>query len=397
MTAADLKPRLDIVDALRGFALMGIFLVHMVEYFELYWYNPEPGMVHESIFFLFGGKAYAVFAMLFGLSFFIIMDRNEKRNIDFRVRFVWRMVLLWVMGYLTSLIYSGEILQILAVAGLFLFLMYKLNNKVVLILSLLMTLQAPLIVWLFISLFDPASATAQPMFWSLMGSNFEVFAKESFMGVLSYNVWDGQWGKWMFFIETGRLWSLMGLLMWGLLLGRLRFFENTGQYLRHSSIALVFALIAAITLHFFRETMTSAIAPGMSQLIFINILENYLNLVITCIGMLGFIILYQSNAIAGVLKLLAPCGRMSLTIYISQSLIFTPLFYGYGLGWYATIGQAMSLMLAFVFWIPQVVFAHFWLKQFHYGPFEWLWRCCTYLSFNVPMVRISFLQKQANS
>ena len=82
-----------VVDCLRGFALFGLFIIHMVEYFELYWYLPEPGFFHNLIFFLFGGKAYAIFALLFGLSFFIIMDNQAKRGVDFRARFSWRLTL----------------------------------------------------------------------------------------------------------------------------------------------------------------------------------------------------------------------------------------------------------------------------------------------------------------
>ena len=63
--------RITLVDSLRGFALMGLFLVHSIELFELYWKNPVDSKVHDIIFFLFAGKAYAIFAMLFGISFFI--------------------------------------------------------------------------------------------------------------------------------------------------------------------------------------------------------------------------------------------------------------------------------------------------------------------------------------
>lgn len=60
--------RLIAVDALRGFALMGLFIVHAVEYFELYWYKPAPGIIHNSVFFLLGGKMAATFAVLFGVA-----------------------------------------------------------------------------------------------------------------------------------------------------------------------------------------------------------------------------------------------------------------------------------------------------------------------------------------
>jgi uncharacterized protein len=69
-----IKPRITLFDVLRGYALMGLFLIHMVEYYEVYWRQPTPGWVNTGTFFMFGGKAYAMFALLFGVSFFIIMN-----------------------------------------------------------------------------------------------------------------------------------------------------------------------------------------------------------------------------------------------------------------------------------------------------------------------------------
>ena len=85
------KPRrIELVDAIRGFALMGICLVHFMEYFELYWINQDPTLLHNIVFFLFAGKAYAIFALMFGLSFFIIMDNQASKGVNFSYRFAWQ-------------------------------------------------------------------------------------------------------------------------------------------------------------------------------------------------------------------------------------------------------------------------------------------------------------------
>ena len=104
-TTAVLQPpeksqRVLLVDAFRGFALMGLFLVHSIELFELYWQNPVDSLVHDVIFFLFAGKAYGIFAMLFGVSFFIIMDGQAQKCVDFRLRFTWRLAILFALGTL---------------------------------------------------------------------------------------------------------------------------------------------------------------------------------------------------------------------------------------------------------------------------------------------------------
>ncbi len=137
--------RLVVLDSLRGFALMGLFIVHMVEYFELYWYQPEPGWVHNVVFFLFGGKAYAMFALLFGISFYIIMDNQARRGVDFRGRFAWRLALLCFMGFLHGILYSGDILQVLGVAGFTLLLAWSLPTRWLWILAGMLLLQAPVV------------------------------------------------------------------------------------------------------------------------------------------------------------------------------------------------------------------------------------------------------------
>ncbi len=71
-------------------------------------------------------------------------------------------------------------------------------------------------------------------------------------------------------------------------------------------------------------------------------------------------------------------GRMALTIYIMQTLIFTSIFYGYGLGWYGQLALSQLLLVIFSVWILQCVFAVLWLRYFYSGPLEWLWRRFVY-------------------
>ena len=72
--------RVDVVDALRGYALLGLFLVHCVERFELYWLDPVPDPWFDGVMAIFAGKAFAVFALLFGFSFATIMANERARG-----------------------------------------------------------------------------------------------------------------------------------------------------------------------------------------------------------------------------------------------------------------------------------------------------------------------------
>ncbi len=88
------QARLELVDSLRGFALMGLFLVHCVEMYELYWAKNMHDPLTEAVFGVFMGKSFSLLAICFGFSFFIIMDRAKARGVDFRGRFVWRLALI---------------------------------------------------------------------------------------------------------------------------------------------------------------------------------------------------------------------------------------------------------------------------------------------------------------
>ena len=80
--------RLELLDSVRGFALMGLFLVHSVEMYETFWAHPDYGAVFQWTFGLFSGKAYALMALCFGVSFYLIMQGAARRGHDFRRRFV---------------------------------------------------------------------------------------------------------------------------------------------------------------------------------------------------------------------------------------------------------------------------------------------------------------------
>src|SRR5690606_30486545 len=90
-----------------------------------------------------GGKAYGLFALLFGLSFYIILGNYALRGIDFRARFLWRITLLLVVGYLHSLLYAGDILQLLALCGVLLVFCHQLSNKWIAVIAFLFLIQVP--------------------------------------------------------------------------------------------------------------------------------------------------------------------------------------------------------------------------------------------------------------
>ena len=117
--------RIDVADILRGIAIGGIVLIHFIEQLNFYKFPPAScefmaslnQTVWDSLFFMLASKMYAIFSMLFGLSFFIQHDDQAQQGKDFRPRFLWRMVLLFCWGLFDLLFYNGDILTVYAVCG----------------------------------------------------------------------------------------------------------------------------------------------------------------------------------------------------------------------------------------------------------------------------------------
>ncbi len=385
--------RVLLVDSLRGFALMGLFLVHSIELFELYWKNPVASSVHDVIFFLFAGKAYAIFAMLFGISFFIIMDKQAKKGVDFRLRFIWRLMLLFAIGTLNSMVYSGEVLQVLAGYGFFLVLAYRVPSKWLIALAILFLLTPQLMYHYWAAMENLPGANDKPYSWILYEHAYEMWSNGSMAQVLAFNLTTGSLSKWFFFFDGSRGFQLFGLFLIGLVFGRMGFLVHPISFTRLRKIMFVFAILGAIIFFALQQYLATpnvkALWPegNMAKWYLDELVGGYFCLAFMTILVLSFIALYQKQIGQKILSILAPAGRMSLTIYVSQSLCGVPFYYGYGLGMYDKITQPQALLLGVVFFSLQVAFAHWWMKRFHYGPLEWVWRAGTYLTTNVPFVK----------
>ena len=79
-----------------------------------------------------------------------------------------------------------------------------------------------------------------------------------------------------------------------------------------------------------------------------------------------------------VIRWLAPMGRMALTNYLMQSVLFVVVFYGVGLELLGRLGQITCVGIAVAFYAFQIVISAWWLSRFRFGPAEWAWRCMTY-------------------
>lgn len=387
----DFVPRMEGLDALRGFALLGLFLVHMPELYELYWSHPTADPVqllwHDAVFKTFADKAFALLALCFGVSFFIIMDRSARRGIDFSGRFIWRLAVLGAIGLIHSLWYRGDVLQVLALMGLFLLPFFRIgSNRLIVAIAIFFLLQPVLVFKMICGLNGAVWANAAPAFWS--SATPQVYLTgSSLLETIRMNWTDGHRVTWEFMVETGRLSQILGLSLIGMVLGRIGFFFDAARFKAARYVGLAVSVFALAIMSQWGDGMAALVpatpAMFMPRSIAGTIIGSLTNLCIMSVLLFGFLSLYDGAGYA-VLKPLAPAGRMTLTLYVGQSLVFVPVFYSFGLGLHATMLQSTAVLLGLAAFAAQLVFAHWWFGRFVYGPLEWCWRAATYQTARVP-------------
>lgn len=390
------KNRIELVDVLRGFALLGIVLIHFIEHFELfkqpefnYFFSPEANrFVFETIFFLISGKAYSIFAIMFGFSFFIQFNRREQEGVDFRLTFTWRLLLLLVMGILHSFIYRGDILHMYAFLGFFLILFYKVKANTLLIFALLFAIQIPILYHIIQSFIIPDFAYVKD--W---GNNYDAnctaaYAYGSFWDVIRVNAWEGRYIVWAWTYYSGRFVQLFALFLIGLYMGRIGFFENPNKYKSAIKKILILSAISGIIFYLILKGISTAEFSFSQKMLLDDLFKSYYNLAFTSVILMSFTLYCLKGNQSFFIKKLSIYGRMSLSNYVFQALFGVVFFYGFGFEMFKYLGSTWSLIVGIIFFLLQIEISSYWLKNYYYGPLEWLWRALTFMDFKLKFKRI---------
>jgi uncharacterized protein len=382
--------RLQVVDALRGFAIVSIMLLHNIEHFDfLFWPENLPlWMVRldkgimETMYFLFGGKSYAIFALLFGLTFFIQHERQEKLGYDFRGRFAWRLVILMVFAFINSAFYEGDILSIYAVLGFFLIPVARLSNRTVFIIALIFMLQPIEWISFFINMQNPDAPVYDPKSWAYFGKAGEYITKSSLPDTLIGNLTNGKIAVILWSWEKGRILQNIALFMFGMLAGRKQLFVQTDNSTRIWKKTLPFAVVSFIALFTVQKQLAHWVTSPLLQRNLDTIISSYANMAFMLIWVSGFVLLFQSKIFHKPLNALSPMGRMSLSNYMIQSLLGSLIYYGFGLGLYKYTGSTYCILIGIILAVFQGLFSAWWMKSHKQGPLETLWHKATWIGYN---------------
>ena len=366
--------RIDVADALRGIAVAGIILYHSVEHFNIFTQEPithtlaSDQTVADVLTWLLSGKMYGIFAILFGLSFFIMNDNQQQKGKCFSGRFAWRMCLLFMFGIINVAFYDGDILMLYACYGLLLIPISYLPSKWVWCIIVLLAIQ-PVELYCLLT----GTTLDHSTMWELYGKINSAHEHGTFWENTITNLRYGFEVNFRFNVFSGRLTQLFCLFILGMQLGRQRLFYNErlrvgdgtsgmGRNLKIWHSILISSTIIVIALSFveFGE-LESWLKPIYNLIILLMIVSATVSA------------WYAFEGVRRVLHHLCIFGRMSLTNYLLQSII------GCALACYRHLGITYAVIVGCGMVITQYFFARYWFSNHPRGPLEGLWRKLTWI------------------
>ncbi|MCE4053585.1 DUF418 domain-containing protein [Pseudomonas sp. Au-Pse12] len=374
--------RLDQVDALRGFALLGILAVNIWSFADPYYASPVSNPAYSSgldhavrwlVSILFEAKFYLLFSFLFGYSFTLQMDAAQRSGERFVPRMLRRQLALLAIGLVHgALLFHGEILSLYAVLGLVLLMLRGWSARWATGLAILLITGTALLFLLFgISLLEAGlytgTADGEPLLKDLALSG-------SALQTLAYNA--SHW------LETAAaLWLLQGpstlaMFLLGYVAGRKQLlvapYTFAPRLTRRLALTLPLGLGGALLYGYWAAYAPGGgleiIGYGISQLTAPLLAASYAMLLLKS---------FDSALGQRLCRRLAPLGRMSLSNYLLQSLILSLLFTGYGLGLVNHLPLLWIPLLVIAIYLLQMQLSALWLRSHLYGPCEWLLRAVT--------------------
>ncbi|WP_167751386.1 DUF418 domain-containing protein [Lentibacillus salicampi] len=329
--------RINVLDLIRGFALIGLPFVNVLAL----WNNVNLSGTQEDIWiqrFLYifvEGRFYAIFSFLFGLGFWIFLSRAQRKSNHPYGLFIRRMLILLGAGMLHQLINPGEVLLFYAIFGLIVLFFYKAPKQINLTLGII----------------------------GIIAGSF--FGAKTLLP--------------------------LPLILLGLAFGQYRVFQTLMENKKKWGAAAIFSFVATsvITVFLWQNAPDAGLLSYMEGFDY-DITETQaeanrafydfidLSMVFAPIYSIFYIslLVLLEPAVGKWLSPLHSFGRMALSNYIGQSIILVSLLVFIPVD--TIVSYKVAAIVCLIVVGVQIIFSSLWLRHFNYGPLEWLWRCATY-------------------
>ena len=382
--------RIQSLDALRGFSLLGILLLNIVSFglpFSAYMnptvYGGATGINLAAwlvAMTLWDGKMRAIFSLLFAASADLLLSRVSA-SIYYR-RSAW----LILIGLLHAhLIWSGDILYPSGVIGLLLFPLRRFSARQLIL--------AGVVIIVLHSAWNFGGSLAMRDLEKTGGADWDqirgMFAptvesvkeqirlhRGGYLDNLYLRSGEAFLFEFPMFFQFLFL-DVLGMFVLGLGLARAGIF-NASRSVRFYTVITIVGFAFGIPLNYWAATKwvdASFRIPEYFQYVAVTADPGRL---LVAAGYIGIVMLLAKFGIGWVINPLAAVGKMALSNYLLTSVLLTLFFNGYGLGYFAHLERAQLYWVVLAMWVINLTISPLWLRHFQYGPAEWLWRSLTY-------------------
>jgi uncharacterized protein len=361
-----MNKRYEILDILKGFALLCIFILHFNQQFEIennYVYqsdmlNSISNFLKSGIEKILSGNVYLIFSLIFGINLNYGLKNKTSKS------FLFRLFLILIIGYIHSLFYNGDILIYYGLLGLILLFINNLSLKYIYLILGISLLKMPLVIQIIAS-FDSTYEFFSSYDVTLLQKAHETYTNKGILDVFYFNAIEGKYLAIKHYLLTDRIGSIFAFFLMGLIVYKKNLLSKieTNLPIIKKYIFIIFIILVVILL-LSKISFSSNFKLALAIKIYLISLQSIASSILFTL-MITY--LYYKNVKFNFLKFY---GSSSLTIYLTQSLIGVFLFYNFGMDLGNKIGllHGIGLMIASI--LSQILFLKFWCSKFEKGPFE---------------------------
>ena len=387
------RDRIGELDVLRGIALFGVLATNFLVFVE-----PGFGLTEKQaaalptatldyyaqwlVRWLIAGKANTVFAALFGLGFYLQITRGEGRP-GFEARYRRRLFWLLIFGLLNMyFIFWGDILHLYAIAGFLLLAMRRWSTRALIAVGLAASLFSHRLLEISLGLAGVSLPPSDQLF-----TDAAILHRQGVMATGDYPTIFQLWANmnWFDWLANGAVigWGIyfLGRFALGAAIGRSGILGDVPRFVpllrRVAWIAIPagLAFAALVRVMYRGDLVDDEWVRTLGRL-----LQSPSALLLAGGYCAGIVVAMQRSWGRILFGVFAPVGRMALTNYLAQGLVYWFALHGFGpgLGLAGRIGPFYGLLICIAFFALQILFSHWWLARFRFGPMEWVWRALTY-------------------
>jgi uncharacterized protein len=381
------RERIEMIDALRGFALTGVCLGNLALFSFYFCLSdkqkadlPFPvinSIISYIIYFFVDWKFWTLFSIMFGFGASIFISRANERHRNGKALYARRLLILLIFGLIHGIFFwFGDILSEYALAGFILLLFINKKGASLAVWGIILGALIPLVLRILqVTLMSDTSES----FDKLGTLTMDAYSSSSFRKVIVANLINIKiYSFYVWFLLIAALGRFM-IGYWIGQSGRMYHIENYTDFFRKAMRICAwigFPVMFIMTLT--RILTDTEVLTTKFKWESITCLSEIASLSIGIFYAIKFAFLYQNRKWKRRLSVFKEMGRMALTNYLMQTLINILIFNGIGLGLAGKIGPSIYILWFVFLMILQIIFSKWWLSKYQFGPFEWLWRSLTY-------------------